>query len=177
MRGSPPDRPTVAALLAVALLAAAPARAGEALPPHVQASVFKRIFAYDPALRASPRVKVLVLHGRLSVVRALEMAAAFEEEGVAAGRSDIEAAPAVLDEGTVLYVLPDVPAGALAELTRGRRLLTLSGDAEAVERGRVAVGLRRQPGGQPEILVHLPRLIADGHELSARLLKLATVLP
>jgi len=60
---------------------------------------------------------------------------------------------------------------------RGRHLLTLSGKAEAAEKGRVAIALRRGTSGQPEILVHLPRLATDGHELSARLLKLVTVLP
>jgi hypothetical protein len=167
------------AAIALALFAAAPAaaRGPDALPPRVQASVFRRIFAYDPALREKPRVKVLVLHGRVSAERARDIVDAFEAEGVPAAHSDVDVRPGTLDDATVLYVLPDVPAEPLAELARGRRLLTLSGDAEAAEKGHVAVALRRSASGQPEIIVHLPRLAADGHELSARLLKLATVLP
>jgi hypothetical protein len=166
-----------AVLLALGLLLATPARAGEALPTRVQASVFKRIFAYDPLLRTKPRIKVLVLHGRLSAERAAEVVASFEAEGLTATQSEVEVPTGGLDDATVLYVLPDVPRVPLAELAREYHLLTLSGDAEAAEKGGVAVALRRRPGGQPEILVHLPRLAADGHELSARLLKLATVLP
>ncbi len=177
MPGSRPERRARAALLALGLILASPADASEALPPRVQASVFRRIFAYDPALRGKPRIKVLVLHGRLSAERARDMAAAFEAEGLAAAQSDVDVRPGTLDDATVLYALPDVPAQPLAELAREWRLLTLSGDAEAAEKGHVAVALRRSAGGQPEIVVHLPRLAADGHELSARLLKLATVLP
>jgi hypothetical protein len=181
MRASRPEPRARAALLALGLLAAlmAPprARADEALPAHVQASVFKRIFAYDPVLREAPRIKVLVLHGRLSAARASEIAAAFEHAGISAAESEVEVPSAILDGATVLYALPDVPTGPLSELALRRRFLTLSGDAEACEKGRVAVALRRRPSGQPEILVHLPRLAAEGHELSARLLKLATVLP
>jgi hypothetical protein len=177
MRGSRPEPVARAALLALGLLLARPVGAGEALPPRVEASVFKRIFAYDPVLRAKPRVKVLVLHGRLSAARASEIAAAFEAEGLAAARGELDVPPSSLDDATVLYALPDVPAEPLAELARAQRLLTIAGDAEAAERGRVAVALRRRPGGQPGIVVHLPRLAADGHELSAHLLKLATVLP
>jgi len=133
MPGSRPERRARAALLALGLLLATPAGASEALPPRVQASVFRRIFAYDPALRGKPRIKVLVLHGRLSAERARDMAAAFEAEGLAAAQSDIEVRPDTLDDATVLYVLPDVPAQPLAELARERRLLTLSGEAEAAE--------------------------------------------
>jgi hypothetical protein len=176
MPGSPHKPVTCAALLALCLFAL-PARAGEALPPRVQASVFKRIFAYDPVLRAKLRIKVLVLHGRLTAARASEMAAGFEAEGLATALGEVDVPPSGLDDATVIYALPDVPAEPLAELARGQRLLTLSGEAEAAEKGRVAIALRRRSGGQPEILVHLPRLAADGHELSARLLKLATVLP
>ncbi|MFL5262393.1 MAG: hypothetical protein ACJ79L_08325, partial [Anaeromyxobacteraceae bacterium] len=122
-------------------------------------------------------IKVLVVHGRLSAARAADVVAAFEAEGVSATAADVEVAGAVVDGAAVLYALADVPAVPLAELARGRRLLTISGDADRIEQGRVAVALRRRAGGQPEILVHLPRLTADGHELSARLLKLATVLP
>ena len=174
---SRPDRLARAALLALGFLLAAPARAGEALPARVQASVFKRIFAYDPVLRAQPRIKVLVLHGRLSAERAAEVVAAFEAEGLAASQSEVDLPTGALDDATVLYALPDVPQVPFAELASGHRLLTLSGEAEAAEKGRVAVALGRSPGGQPEILVHLTRLAADGHELSARLLRLATVLP
>src|SRR5690349_9020981 len=150
MPGSRPDRRARAALLALLLvLAASPARAGDALPARVQASVFRRVFSYDPALRGQPSVKVLVLHGRLSIERAREMAAAFEAEGVAAATSEVEVLPSTLDDATVLYALPDVPAAPLAELSRSRRLLTLSGDADAAERGHVAVALRRRPEGQP----------------------------
>jgi YfiR/HmsC-like len=177
MRASRADRLAGAAIAALALLVASPARGGEALPAQVQASVFRRIFAYDPALREVPRVKVLVVHGRLSAARAADVAAAFEAEGISATAVDVEVAGAVADGAAVLYALADVPAEPLAELARGRRLLTISGDADSAEKGRVAVALRRRAGGQPEILVHLPRLATDGHELSARLLKLATVLP
>jgi hypothetical protein len=177
MRGSASRRLACAAALLLALLAARPARAAEALPPQVQASLFKRIFAYDPLLRGNPGLKVLVLHGRLTAERAVELVAAFEAEGVAAAHGELDAAPEGLDGRTVLYVLPDVPAAPLAELARGKRLLTLAGEPEAVTLGRVAVGLRRAATGQPEILVHLRKLAADGHELSARLLKLSTVLP
>lgn len=181
MNASRPESRARAALIALGLLAALAAaprvRADETLPAQVQASVFKRIFAYDPVLRGAQRIKVLVLHGRLSTARASELAAAFEREGITAAESEVEVPSAVLDGATVLYALPDVPTGPLADLALRRRFLTLSGDAESCEKGRVAVALRRRPSGQPEILVHLPRLAAEGHELSARLLKLATVLP
>lgn len=179
MSGSRPDRRLRLAALALGVLLAAPppARGYEALPPRVQASLFKRIFAYDPVLHAKPRLSVLVLHGRLTAAHAGELVEAFEAESFAVAQCEIGKAPAALDDATVLYVLPDVPVNLVAELARSRRLLTVSGDAEAAERGHVSVALRRTAGGQPEIVVHLPRLASEGHELSARLLKLATVVP
>jgi hypothetical protein len=180
MSGSRPDRRFLAALAAGVLLAAAPparAHAHDVLPPRVQASLFKRIFAYDPALHAKPRLSVVVLHGRLTAAQAGEVVEAFEAEGFAVAQCEIGTAHAALDDATVLYALPDVPVHSLAELARSRRLLTVSGDADAALRGDVSVALRRTAGGQPEIVVHLSRLAAEGHELSARLLKLATVIP
>jgi hypothetical protein len=181
MSGSRPDRRLRLAALAAGVLLAAPwavrALGRDALPPRVQASLFKRIFAYDPVLHAKPRLSVVVLHGRLTAAQAGEVAEAFEAEGFAVAQCEIDHVPAALDEATVLYALPDVPAHALGELARSRRLLTVSGDGDAVQRGDVSVALRRSATGQPEIVVHRPRLASEGHELSARLLKLATVVP
>jgi hypothetical protein len=78
--------------------------------------------------------------------------------------------------GTVLYLFPDAPAE-LRALAVKRKVLCISGFPALVLAGQASIGVDKKPDGKPQILVHLPRLKAEGHELSADVLRLARVVP
>jgi hypothetical protein len=157
------------------LVALLPARADEELPPRLQAALFRKIFLYETDLGRGPP-DVLILAGRLSSGRAQEMVQAFSEAGVEASAAEPGGRLPTINQRTVIYAFPDVPKAELRRLATSARALTISGDPEMALSGRVSVALRRKADGHPEILVNLPVLQADGRELSASLLKLATVI-
>jgi TonB family protein len=161
----------LAVAAAQALLGIAPL-AAQAVPAGEQAAMFGRIFGYDRALSAP--VTVLVVHPAGAAAQAGELVAAFSAAGITASPVAAGDLAARLGEAAVVYFLPGTTSAEAARLVSGARLLSLAGDVRAVEEGRASVGLAAA-GGRTEIVVNLPRLREEGHELSAQLLKLARV--
>jgi len=157
------------------LVALLPARADEELPPRVQAALFRKIFLYEKDLGRDPPT-VLILVGSLSSGRGQEMVQAFSEAGVEASAAELWGRLPAINERTVIYAFPDVPIADLRRLATSARVFTISGDPQMARSGRVSVALRRKADGHPEILVNLPVIRAEGRELSASLLTLATVI-
>lgn len=77
----------------------------------------------------------------------------------------------------VLYVAPLRAVGieTITEISRGRKLTTLTGVSEYVEEG-LAIGIGTR-GGKPLIIVNLTAAKAEGCDLDSQLLKLAKVVP
>ena len=165
-------------LLALLLLGAAgPALAADEMPvpAKFQAVLFKRIFAYERVLKAEPQVRVLLAGtGNTEAARALQQE--FEAVGIPAAQVPAAKVAAELGAGTVLFLFPDSPAS-LRELALKRKVLCISGFPALVLAGNASIGVDKKADGKPQILVHLPRLKAEGHELSADLLRLARVVP
>jgi hypothetical protein len=82
---------------------------------------------------------------------------------------------AALEGASALYVFPGLWTSRVGVLCNQSRVLSLSGMDVDAESGKVAVALGIA-NGKPEIVVHLPKSRAEGHQLSSRLLKLARVI-
>ncbi len=164
-------------LLALLLLVSAlPALAAESempVPAKFQAVLFKRIFAYERTLKTKPQVRVLL--GSDSSA-ASELQREFEAVGVGAHLMASDEARVKLAPDTVLFLFPDTPAS-LRELALKSKVLCISGYPSLVLGGQASVGVDKKPDGKPQILVHLRRLKAEGHELSSDVLRLARVVP
>lgn len=84
--------------------------------------------------------------------------------------------PVKLNMIDVLYVSPlrSVDMDDLQTSTRRRKILTVTGVPEYVERG-LALGIDMK-GQKPQILINLPAAKAEGADFSSRLLNLARVI-
>ena len=165
-----------ALLFALLLLgSAAPALAAEEMPvpAKFQAVLFKRIFAYERVLKTQPEVRVLLASDSAA---ANELQREFEALGVGAHVLAPDEGRVNLDAGTVLFLFPDTPP-ALREQALKRKVLCISGYPALVLEGKASIGVDKKADGKPQILVHLRRLKAEGHELSSDVLRLARVVP
>ena len=161
-------------MLAVAGAAPALAADGEMpVPGEVQAVLFKRIFAYERVLKAQPGVRVLLASDSSA---ASELQREFEAVGLEARLIAPGELVRNLTVGTVLFLFPDSPP-ALRELALEHKVLCISGYPALVLEGKASIGVDRKPDGKPQILVHPKRLKAEGHELSADVLRLARLIP
>ena len=155
---------------------AAPAHAADdemPVPAKFQAVLFKRIFAYERVLKTQPSVRVLLASESSA---ASELQREFEAVGLEARSIAPGELARNLTAGTVLYLFPDSPP-ALRELALERKVLCISGYPALVLSGKASIGVDKKSDGKPQILVHLKRLKAEGHELSADVLRLARVVP
>jgi hypothetical protein len=173
------------ALLAVAIFATvAPGSFAdsreEIADPDKQSDLLKRIFAYDKTLRQSDRVVVIIVANARSGRAVENVATVFREKGLfpavvtAAELSDELTATLTVDS-TVLYVMPGVAYDAVKSFAEKKGFLSISSMRSLAEAGHVAVSVGHT-GGKPEIVVNLPRLTTEKHELSSELLNLAHVI-
>jgi hypothetical protein len=133
------------------------------LPANLQAALFKKIFAFDKTLE-SKQIEVVVLGSGDGIV------AAFKEAGISAKAVSGNQLPAGVN---VVYVNQGVTATKSQSASKG--VLSISGTVSLVENGQVAIGLTVE-GGKPKIVVNLPQLKAEGHEIAADLLKIAKII-
>jgi hypothetical protein len=167
----------VAAALLVALGAGGPARAeAVTVPAKLQAVLFKKIFAYDTALQGVGEVKVLVVYPAGGAEEARRLTGAFGEAGLTASAAEVHDATARLGGARVVYLLPGAEAALAHAAAAGKQVLSVAGLPALAERGAVSVALGQGADGKPEIVVNRTRLKAEGHDLSANLLRLARVI-
>ena len=164
------------------------------MPAPMQASLFAKILTFDRNLkaRAGKELKIGVLY-QSKVRSSLEAQEEFLRamcgdpgrriEALAVSCVAIEWTGAPnLEAGTaregirVLYVAPlrAVAIEEIVAISRARRITTLTGVPEFVEKG-IALGLALR-AERPLILVHLAAARAEGADLNSQLLKLARVL-
>jgi len=130
------------------------------VPVPMQAALLKKILSFDKALAGKGSISVVVMGGGGEIV------SAFNGVGLAATSSSSVG-------GDVVYVGPGAPAPKAATAKAG--ILSVSGVPSNAEKGLVSIALDVE-GGKPKIVVNLAQLKAEGHELSADLLKLAKVI-
>lgn len=144
------------------------------VPPDLQAALFKKIFDYDRTLASGDVVHVLVVHGGDDSV-ATPVASAFRGGGLDAEVVPVAELDTRIAPSSVVYVTPGTDTGLLEAFCTQNGVLSVSGVPELAVDGRVAVGIGTRDQ-KPEILVHLKRVKAEGHELAAELLNLARVI-
>ena len=156
------------------------ASAAEMADPGRQGDMFKRIFSYDKDLRGSEKIVVIVVSETRSGGEVDKVAAVFREKGLfpavvtAADLSD-DLTATLTPQSTVIYVMPGVAYDTVKQFAEKKGLLSISGVSSLAEAGHVAVSVGVQ-GGKPEIVVNMPRLVTERHELSSELLNLARVI-
>jgi hypothetical protein len=152
----------------------------EMADPGRQSDLFKRIFSYDKDLRESPKIVVIIVGETRGGVEVDKVASVFREKGLfpaaitAADLSD-DLASTLTKQSAVLYVMPGVPYDTVKQFAEKMGFLSISGVSTLAEAGHVAVSVGVQ-GGKPEIVVNMPRLNTERHELSSELLNLARVI-
>jgi hypothetical protein len=143
------------------------------VPAAIQAAIFKKIFGYDHALSAgAPRIRIVYAPEYASAAKDLEQA--FRAVSLAVDLAPIDQAHQ-LGSANVVYALAATVPTALKDLGVKAKVLTVSSLSGLAYRGDVSVALRMKADGKPGIVVHMGRLAAEGHELSASLLQLVEV--
>ena len=167
--------------LLLCLALAAPVAAEEMPVDSVQqCTMFKRIFSYDKHLRNTDNIVVLVVGQTSDGADVESVAAAFRGKGMYPVNVTVESLDADLTatlspQSTVVYVMPGVDYTTVVDFAASRGFLTVSGLPSLAETGKVSVSVDVS-GGRPRVVVNMARLGAEGHEISAELLKLARVI-
>jgi len=154
--------------------------AAEMADPGRQGDMFKRIFSYDKDLRGAERIVVIIVGETRSGVEIDKIAATFRDKGlfpavITPGDLSDDLTSTLTPQSAVVYVMPGVAYDAVKQFAEKKRLLSISGVTSLAEAGHVAVSVDVQ-GGKPEIVVNMPRLTTERHELSSELLNLARVI-
>ncbi|MBN2361739.1 MAG: DUF4154 domain-containing protein, partial [Deltaproteobacteria bacterium] len=76
----------------------------------------------------------------------------------------------------ILYLMPDVAAGPLAELSIRAGTLSVSGAAGFAEAGQCAIGLGLDTDGRPRIVVNLDQAQLEGHRFAPQFLALTKII-
>lgn len=145
-----------------------------------QCTMFKRIFRYDKHLRESDNIVVLVVGQATDGSDAAAVTEAFRAQGmypaaVTVDRLTADLTATLTAQSTVVYVMPGVDYGAVNAFAASQGFLSISGLPSLAESGRVSVSVD-MAGDRPQVVVNIPRLTAEGHELSSELLRLARII-
>lgn len=168
-------------LFAIALMLTSSGLALGAKDAAREGSMIKRVFAYDRDLGQADKVVVLVVSSDRDAAGLAETLDVFRANGlypavVAPGDLASEDLTATLTpQSAVIYVVDDANVGAVKAFAASKGFLTVSALPSLAEAGDVSVSVTME-GDRPQIIVNLPRLRAEGHELSSELLNLARVI-
>ena len=161
------------------------------MPVGIQVSVFLKVISFDRQLHLRAPTEVVLAIAFQSGNRASVIARDEARQAIAAARDGVDGLPirvetidldgerladALARHGlTHLYVTPlrATDIGAIAAATRAAQVTTLTGVPRYVSRG-LAIGVELRDE-RPRILVNLNASRLEGANLSAELLKLATI--
>jgi hypothetical protein len=143
------------------------------VPADMQASLFKKIFAYDKKLSSVADVKVVVAFIDSSAGLKDEIVKAFQGAGISVKALKADQVVGNLVDISAIYITAG--ANLLRPVCQNSQILSITGMPSLVENGSVAIGLGVAEG-KPKILIHLGELKAVGHEVSAKLLQLAKII-
>lgn len=144
-------------------------------------SIIKRVFSYDRHLRDSERVVVLVVASDRESPELNDVVSALRTNGLypavvaptELASKDLTAT--LTPESTVVYVADTADVETVKAFAAEKGFLTVSVQPFLAEAGDVSVSVAMEDG-QPQIVVNLPRLRVEGHEISSELLNLARVI-
>ena len=143
------------------------------VPPHVQAALFKRIFSFDRSFDKKQPILVWVAVNDSSNHLQDGLVTAFKAAGVPAKAIMISKLSEIKGRNSIIYIVPGTKD--VKPLCNSKKVLSISGFPALVEKGAASIGIGLK-SYKPHIIVNMPSLEAEGHEISARLLKLATVI-
>lgn len=145
------------------------------VPGELQSAMFKKIFSYDRALQGAGEITVFILGAEKEDQAVQDLVKAFKRDGAFPAVLGFIPLEGPLSPTSVVYVFPDADHSVVKQVCSESGVLTISGVPSLVEQGHAAIGVGEN-GGKAEIIVNLPRLKEEGHDLSAQLLKLARVI-
>jgi len=143
------------------------------VPAEMQASLFKKIFAYDKKLSLEAEIKVVVAFADSSAGMKDEIVKAFQGAGISAKALKMDQLPGNLGDVSAIYLTSG--SGPVKSVCQKSQILSITGIPSLVESGAAAIGLGISES-KPKIVIHLGELKAEGHEVSAKLLQLAKVI-
>lgn len=140
-----------------------------------QGEIFTRVFSFDRTLAERDAIELLVVYDGTPTGLVGDVLSSFQRAGIVASTASASDLPARIHEASVVYFMPGVDAEALSGLCADTKVLTISGMPALTEEGTVAVGVDWRDE-RPEVVVHLGRLKAEGHDISSELLRLSRVI-
>ena len=167
----PPTRSALACALALAGMTATAASVA-VVPIKLQGALLKKVIAYDKTLQDSGGVEVLVVYVSAPAEEHEEVVRTFNELSISSRTVSIGEIEASLKPASVIYVSPG--SGSVREVSRKHGILTVGGDRSLVESGEVVIGVG-MVDSKPKIFINQTELRETGHELSSKLLQLATL--
>lgn len=183
-----PGRKALAALVVLSLTLTAQTIKGDSssIPAAVQMRLFSKIWMFDRSLAGNGEVVMAILYQ--SSFRSSAESKDRLIEAVRAGGMNIRCIPIPLDDlervaialksvnADVFYVteMRGVNIGDVIGVSRTRRIKTITVVAAYIQAG-VAIGLRVR-NDKPDIVVNLSAAKAEGSDLTAPLLRLATLI-
>ena len=142
------------------------------VPPELQVAIFKKVFNYDKTIPGGA-VKMLVAFTDASAGIKDQVVKAFKDSGVSVTTAKADQLSGALEGVNVVYMTPGVSG--VKQVCQKNGILSITGVPSLVESGEASVGLSVMDN-KPKIVVHLGRLKAEGHDLSANLLQLAKII-
>jgi hypothetical protein len=145
------------------------------VPIDTQATLFKKVLTYNRSLSAG-QDRVLVVYEASGREVAESVARAFTRGGLKATAASIESLAELPADVGALYLTAGQGVDVAKEVCARKKVLSISGSVDLVERGDVSISLGRAEGGRNEIVVNLRRAQLEKQELASGLLSLARVI-
>ncbi len=143
------------------------------VPATLQAAIFKKVITLDRTLAARQSAKMLVVYGASSAGDYQAVLDAFKSAGLTATAVAEDQLTSQIAQADLVYLLPGATPN--PQLSKSKGVLSLTGVPANVESGKASIGIGLKDS-KPEIIVHMGQLKAEGHDISADLLKLARVI-
>ena len=154
-------------LASLLLVAVCPAAAQ--VRPEDQVETLARVFSFDRSLSGST-VTVLLVENDGTAGELDEIRASFSGRGLTVRTTSPSSLATDIGSASVVYFAAASVTPEAARVVSSAGALSLSGDPADTESGLVSVAAERL-GTRTGIVVSLPRLEEEGHELTAQLLK------
>ena len=144
------------------------------LPFRVQAELFRKIFEYDRTLSRN-NWSLLIVYTEKGNAGVSDLVSAFRSAGISASAAPSATALGKTTGTSVVYFFPEAGTDSLRAVCASLGILTISGTSSLARNGGVSVAVGLRPDSRPEIVVNLPRVKAERHDLASGLLSLAEI--
>jgi len=143
------------------------------LPPILQATLFRKIFAYNRKLPPIPRI--LVVYANEFAPMAEELRKQMDKLDFRSETTNLADFSPRVKGVDVVYVLAAATPPVVRAFCLKEQIFSVSPIPSLAERGEVSVGIGLREDHKTEIIVHLGRSRQEGQELTMALLSLSRV--